>query len=129
MSTYTKDEQKEHRRLWVEALRSGKYQQTTGALHDNTGGFCCLGVACDISGLGEWNPTYIEEYRTPDFRHEGTLETDVRNWLGLRGEEGEIGGDDETPPSTSLASLNDNGSSFAEIADIIEAEPEGLLSS
>lgn len=32
---------------WVLALRSGKYNQTTGTLQ-STEGFCCLGVACDI---------------------------------------------------------------------------------
>lgn len=32
---------------WIAALRSGKYAQTTGQLHDNNG-FCCLGVLCDI---------------------------------------------------------------------------------
>jgi hypothetical protein len=33
---------------WVAALRSGKYKQVTGSLQNN-GGFCCLGVLCDIS--------------------------------------------------------------------------------
>lgn len=32
---------------WVNALRSGEYQQTKGCLQDSEG-FCCLGVACDI---------------------------------------------------------------------------------
>ena len=32
---------------WLEALRSGKYKQTTGRLQDSKG-FCCLGVACDV---------------------------------------------------------------------------------
>ncbi len=44
------------RQEWLAALRSGKYQQTEGILHSaETGGFCCLGVACDISGIGKWN--------------------------------------------------------------------------
>lgn len=32
---------------WVKALRSGKYEQTTDRLQDNTG-YCCLGVACKL---------------------------------------------------------------------------------
>jgi len=32
---------------WLEALRSGKYKQTTGYLRDDDG-FCCLGVLCDV---------------------------------------------------------------------------------
>lgn len=37
---------------WVEALESGRYQQTTGTLaqyeKDGSVGYCCLGVACDV---------------------------------------------------------------------------------
>jgi hypothetical protein len=33
----------------VAALRSGKYSQTIGCLHDDNG-FCCLGVAEDLAG-------------------------------------------------------------------------------
>lgn len=37
---------------WVEALESGRYQQTTGTLaeykRDGSIGYCCLGVACDV---------------------------------------------------------------------------------
>lgn len=33
---------------WVVALRSGKFQQTTGTLCEN-GKFCCLGVLCFIN--------------------------------------------------------------------------------
>lgn len=37
----------EPRKLWVEALRSGEYEQTNGALRYEDK-FCCLGVACDL---------------------------------------------------------------------------------
>jgi len=32
---------------WIKGLRSGKYSQTIGVLN-NSAGFCCLGVACDL---------------------------------------------------------------------------------
>lgn len=32
---------------WIEVLRSGKFQQTQGALN-NSEGYCCLGVGCKI---------------------------------------------------------------------------------
>jgi len=35
---------------WVEALRSGKYEQGRGALL-NDGKYCCLGVLCEVVGL------------------------------------------------------------------------------
>lgn len=34
---------------WVKALRSGRYDQTTGSLHDDVG-YCCLGVLCTLVG-------------------------------------------------------------------------------
>lgn len=40
---------KKNVRLWVDELRSGKYTQGVGYLHQNIGDkdyFCCLGVAC-----------------------------------------------------------------------------------
>ena len=44
------------KRKWLAALRSGKYQQAKAALHRQGDGFCCLGVLCDVSGLGKWEP-------------------------------------------------------------------------
>lgn len=51
--------------LWVQALRSGEYQQGTGRLNrtdslTQTTGYCCLGVLCDVynknTGKGKWVP-------------------------------------------------------------------------
>lgn len=39
---------------WVAALESGEYTQGTGTLKNLDGSFCVLGVACDLSGTGEW---------------------------------------------------------------------------
>lgn len=40
-------------RKWSRALRSGKYKQGKGQLRDGDN-FCCLGVLCDVSGVGKW---------------------------------------------------------------------------
>lgn len=53
--TYTREEQRVHRLELIEALLSGKYPAARRRLN-NRHGYCCLGVACDISGLGEWAP-------------------------------------------------------------------------
>lgn len=115
---WTTEEQREHRRLWVDALRSGKYRQATKQLRSGDA-FCCLGVACDISGLDRWRsaemPFYLHENRM--------LPAEVQKWLGLSGKLGGYG----VRIRTYLADLNDSGKSFAEIADIIESEPDGLL--
>lgn len=43
LSKYTK-------RKWINALRSGKFKQgEVGRLKDDKGGYCCLGVLCEIS--------------------------------------------------------------------------------
>lgn len=57
------------RKRWIDALRSGKYKQTTRALRrfdtiDINGQdprYCCLGVLCEISGQGSWVGAF---YRT-----------------------------------------------------------------
>ena len=38
---------KELRKLWVAALRSGKFKQGKGHLHKGDE-FCCLGVGCEV---------------------------------------------------------------------------------
>lgn len=43
----------ENLKAWCEKLRSGDIPQATLALKTEKG-MCCLGVACDISGLGTW---------------------------------------------------------------------------
>lgn len=56
--TYTREEIQQHRLEWVEALESGEYTQTNEQLRRGSGNFtmmCCLGVACDLSGVGEWD--------------------------------------------------------------------------
>ena len=118
---YTKEEQKENRKKWVAALRSGEYKQTTNALR-NDKGFCCLGVACDISGLGGWG-FYNAEGEYPYSRYNALiyLPNIVRSWLGLHKNDGEY-------DATSLTEDNDAGRTFQDIADIVESEPEGLLS-
>ena len=136
MPEYTPEEQKEHRRLWVEALRSGEYAQYLGYLHTNDG-FCCLGVACDISGLGEWyklwDQSYIIRYKiSPDNQSYTKLPIEVRNWLGLNSVDGIFsfeGLHADFKPwiqhihsdfPTSLSSLNDRGVTFDQIATLIE---------
>lgn len=54
---------------WVKALRSGKYEQTTGSLN-NSSGYCCLGVACrivhprlDLKDRGLISSEYFERLR------------------------------------------------------------------
>ena len=131
---------REARSAWVAALRSGQYRQCSSLLCSVdllTGepvGYCCLGVACELYRSLEWRPLTIRqvnkarEYQDGDEKfRSGVLPDVVRQWLGLRTNGGDFGG--ELNSDASLTALNDLArKSFAEIADVIESEPQGLLS-
>lgn len=117
-TTWTKRQQKAHRKAWAKALLSGKYKQARNKLRTESGAMCCLGVACEISNLSKWDGGgYLEE--------DSYLPVQVRDWLGLSDRQGYFRNGDST---TKLTYLNDSRHlTFAEIADIIEAEPDGLV--
>jgi len=98
----------------VEALESGKYTQIHGQLRaripqlSKQYGFCCLGVACDISKRNTW---VTEKYSGKNL----FLPATVSNWLGVEGEDIFLDGD-------SASTMNDNGKSFKEIAKAIRKE-------
>jgi hypothetical protein len=102
---------KKNIRKWVKALRSGKYKRAIGALR-NRNRFCCLGVACDVSQVGEWG---VNGY---DGRN-GTLPASVCEWLGLRSSD--PGLHDKRGLRKAASYLNDKRRyTFDEIADAIE---------
>jgi hypothetical protein len=117
MSTWKMDgKSRANRRKWVDALLSGKYKQAQGALHD-TGGFCCMGVACDLSGKGEW--TDHSDFKTYDGEiRGGYMPVAVADWLGT---------ETQTPAAcgVGLDRLNDDEDfTFEEIALAILLEEE-----
>ena len=102
---------------WLEALRSGEYQQAQRNLKRGDS-LCCLGVLCDIHAKetnNTWKPhsignrsdySYIGKY--------GELPNEVIVWAGLNNSEPIVG-------DTTLIKLNDNlYYSFNQIADEIE---------
>ena len=103
---------------WVDALRSGEYQQTQNRLHDENG-FCCLGVLCDLylkENQLEWELVNNGNYY--EFQYKAKiLPLSVREWVGV-GEGNPLVNDGHS----TLAELNDGGSTFNEIADVIEKQ-------
>lgn len=96
---------------WLKALRGGRYRQTRDHLKAD-GGYCCLGVLANIQGA-KWKWEESEDDLCPTIagqrafnggllfpRHAGGLRKDTMN---------------------KLANMNDDGKSFKEIADYIEA--------
>ena len=126
--------QKQHRRELVAALRSGDYKQGCGALLSIDTKFCCLGVACDISGVGRWQsqkPSPENGWdNTPKFlyfKDYAVMPEEVMEYYGFTTSLG-LFTEPGTRHSTTLACLNDEDKlSFDEIANIIESEPEGMF--
>jgi hypothetical protein len=106
----------------IAALRSGKYQQTKSQLrHGNA--FCCLGVACEISKLGEW---IGQRYSTHDNISTFILPKSVQDYFGFSNRTGLLLSDSLIDDDPALSTMNDHGHSFTEIADFIEANWERL---
>ncbi len=118
----------EVKKQWLEALRSGNYQQCQERLCTNSTpeneqrSYCCLGVLCDIAakqGIGKWGTPHDGAYSVHflDTHEDHSLSyppTEVSRWAGLENNDPMI--DDEC-----LSSYNDKHSySFKQIADLIE---------
>jgi len=100
---------KENMIKWIEDLESGKFDQIKGAMCDNEDRYCCLGVAscitCPLSNR-------IDPYSLFDELETDGLPEATANWLEIRLEQG------------ALASLNDIGLSFNEIAYFLRKDIE-----
>lgn len=111
-------------KAWVADLRSGRFVQTEGVLHSVAGvgrsrseraGYCCLGVLstriCRLKAVKEtgWKWTG-EEWSHPDGRSEDSnIPLAIQAAIGLSEEEHDT-----------LASLNDAGETFKQLANRIE---------
>lgn len=111
----------EVQQMWTAALRSGDYKQGINGLHIVTpeGGesYCCLGVLCDLAveaGVSERKRD--SNLKGFEVSYEGNfawLPDSVIEWAGLSMNNPIVNGMD-------LASLNDQGTEFDHIADLIE---------
>jgi len=115
----------------VTALRSGEYDQTSGRLR-NGDNFCCLGVLCDIAvkeGViepwqrvkihGEGRLGFVVDIEGESYEETSVLPNVVKEWAGMRSANGTYNRG-ELDDTRALSSDNDNGHSFAKIADTIE---------
>ena len=122
---------KEIAEIWIAALESGKYEQTTGMLKKvimGNVGYCCLGVLCDISGLGTFGeisglgtfPVYI----LPNGNLGAcALPVEVLEWADMSDS---VGCFIKTDDSETLSELNDSGYTFDQIAAIIRNNYKAL---
>lgn len=109
--------------LWVDALRSGEYAQAYGQLRRTYGeeapaGYCCLGVLCDL--YDKANKTSSWDNETDNFMGRSAFPPrEVTAWAGMDDDErnGLFGSAMER---RDVISMNDDGDTFSEIADVIE---------
>jgi|SRR5690606_2418711 len=111
------------KKLWIQALRSGKYTQGRDFLKkrdsDNNAQYCCLGVLCELAlavGVVESTNWYEFDNTTCYYKDsEGYSDSHwptpkVRNWAGLT-----------LTQITELGSMNDSRRmTFEQIAEYIE---------
>lgn len=127
------NESKSALQIWIDALRSGNYEQGQERLVDvyfldeesALTTCCCLGVACDLfdkewlvgmAAIGYTSTTLVSERVASLLKNDGVVLHDFTS---------------DTPPdcvSETLADANDQGFTFAQIADALENDPtqEGL---
>lgn len=100
---------------WAYALESGEYRQTKSALEfDNA--FCCLGVLCKIAQKEKIPVNTVAKSSRRLYGGDLDIQPEVLKWSRMKSFSGRL------PNSTklgSLVNLNDEGSSFKEIAKII----------
>ena len=97
---------------WLDALRSGAFDQTQRKLSDGDR-YCCLGVACEITPNVDRTKEEGTYYYFSDEAYHNSIKIphDVRLEMGF-------------PQSLQkyLIRLNDFGYSFVEIANVVEEE-------
>lgn len=99
-----------YKQPWIDALRSGEYEQGKEMLHSISGYFCCLGVLCHINTPEEdvqrTSSCFLYEDESAELNYEQQKEYGLLEKVCDR-----------------LMSMNDHdGKSFSDIADWIEKE-------
>ena len=129
----------EVKKLWIEALRSGEYQQGYGALCcGNT--YCCLGVLTDLfmkqfpgiikkrTEMFEINSTFTEKIDGVKHDEKYSLLPSVVKWANFDSSDPEVCFSKNKCFGVTLSILNDGGSAehpqhnFNQIADLIEQD-------
>jgi len=95
---------------WVEALRSGMYEQGRSYLRSGDS-FCCLGVLCDVVDATKWSGAGdLKQYIDGSDVCMGFLPFSIKGSAKISSE-----------AENHLTAMNDDGNPFAKIADYIEA--------
>jgi hypothetical protein len=126
----------EVKQKWIDALRSGEYEQGSEKLR-SVSGYCCLGVLCDLYAQEhntEWEFRGYEEtnLQPKDYWYFGEqsefLPEFVMDWAGVKVNCPEVRVDineldeEEWFYYEGLADLNDSGYTFNDLSKLIEEQ-------
>lgn len=137
MKTLSTKMNPEVKQKWIDALRSGKYEQGSEKLR-SVSGYCCLGVLCDLYAQEhnvEWEfrgrgGTYLQPQDYWYFEEESEfLPESVMEWAGLKTNNPRVRVDvednedeDEWFYQDEIAIVNDSGYTFNDLSKIIEQQ-------
>ena len=122
---------------WVEELETTELPQGKQHLRTPEGGFCCLGIACEMFRERSGVESYWVEmggigsglwaFSVGGEQQSGVLPTKVREWLGLAKSDG-TAADGSMVNFNSLTNMNDKqDKTFTEIAEHIRENWELLI--
>lgn len=127
-----------NQRRLVDALRSGKYKKAKHCLSDGEGGFCCLGVHCDVEDDSRWSERestdglYIyQRYGVNGYWSESVLPVPLIESLGVHDSRAGFLSPIEVNGTAyqNIAQLNDSEEFYdhAQMADFIEANADKIF--
>lgn len=125
--TAVKQELGPNQRKWVDALRSGEYEQ--GRRYLRLGNkCCCLGVGCEVFGLERYTCENLGDAENKYYYkgYSDVAPSELVSLLALRDRNAKVSGEQVAGFST-LTSANDSGNSFVTIANFIESHPEAVF--
>jgi hypothetical protein len=108
---------------WINALRSGEYEQGKGSLRLRNK-YCCLGVLCDLYSKENNENWEMFDEKTEQYSFQeclAYLPEKVQKWAGMKTCSGEI-----NHKIDSLTHANDKGFTLEEIAEVIIQNKENL---
>ena len=140
MATLKNKMNPEVKQKWIDALRSGDYEQGSEKLR-TPNGYCCLGVLCDLyaqehdtqwefrgydENADETNPHPMDYWYFGD--QSEFLPESVMNWAGLKTHNPSVRVDVEDNDEDNwyfqdeIANVNDSGYTFMDLSKIIQEQ-------
>lgn len=110
----------QNRLKWIEALESGKYKQAQYYLQ-RQGGFCCLGVACDIYDPKGWDVIPVNDVKQVKYKDLSSSPPEyINEYFGIIGKYRSDSEEADVELVDVLINMNDSyGKTFSEIAEYL----------